>query len=375
MNRPNNPFITFGYESPEYFCDRKQETQQLISLLTNENHVALISPRRMGKTGLIWHCFAQDVIKEDYLTFMVDIYATKNLTEFVYRLGKEIVSQLRPWGQNAINKFLQIVTSLRTGISFDGLGNPSWNLEIGDISTPEFTLDEIFNYLRHTDKRCIVAIDEFQSIANYPELNVEELLRTYIQQCRNAIFIFSGSQRNMMSEIFTSASRPFYQSVTMMNLGEIDRKAYVEFAQHHFSLREKRIEADVVEDIYSRFEGTTWYIQKMLNELFLLTETGKTCTLDMVNPALQNILKQNSESYRDILYLLPSKQKQLLQAISKENKAKGITGKDFIKRNHLDSASSVQKSTKALLAQQLITNNRGTYSVYDRFLALWLEAE
>ena len=74
-----NPFITYGYESAEYFCDRKEETEMLTSLLTNGNHVALISPRRMGKTGLIRHTFSQELIQNQYYTFLIDIYATKNL--------------------------------------------------------------------------------------------------------------------------------------------------------------------------------------------------------------------------------------------------------------------------------------------------------
>lgn len=39
-----NPFITYGYESPAYFCDRKSETKDMVTLLTNGNHMALISP-------------------------------------------------------------------------------------------------------------------------------------------------------------------------------------------------------------------------------------------------------------------------------------------------------------------------------------------
>lgn len=85
-----------------------------------------------------------------------------------------------------MDRFLQFVTSLRTGISFDGQGNASWNLGVGDIKSPSFTLEEIFNYLKEANKRCIVAIDEFQTIADYPEQNVEALLRTYVQDCRNA---------------------------------------------------------------------------------------------------------------------------------------------------------------------------------------------
>ena len=76
-----NPFITYGYESADYFCDRVAETQQLTMLLRNGNHVALISPRRMGKTGLLYHCFAQQEIQKEFYTLLIDIYATKNLQD------------------------------------------------------------------------------------------------------------------------------------------------------------------------------------------------------------------------------------------------------------------------------------------------------
>ena len=102
----DNPFITYGYESADYFCDRKQETHELITMLTNGNHAALISPRRMGKTGLIHHCFAQKEIAERYYTFIVDIYSTKSVSEMVGKLGSVILETLKPYGKKIWGKFL-----------------------------------------------------------------------------------------------------------------------------------------------------------------------------------------------------------------------------------------------------------------------------
>lgn len=100
---------------------------------------------------------------------MIDIYATKNLQEFVFELGKGIMNGLKPRGRKAWDLFLSCLSSLRAGISFDFAGNPGWNLEMRDIKTPSITLDEIFYYLEKADKPCLVAIDEFQAIAKYPE--------------------------------------------------------------------------------------------------------------------------------------------------------------------------------------------------------------
>ena len=121
----------------------------------------------------------------------------------------------------AVEIFINSVLSLQAGISYDFTGTPSFNIQLGDIQNSMATLEEIFKYLAKADKPCIVAIDEFQQITNYSEKNVEALLRTHIQHCNNAQFIFAGSQRHTMGNMFLSASRPFYQSVSMMHLESI----------------------------------------------------------------------------------------------------------------------------------------------------------
>ena len=176
-----NPFITTGYAGANYFCDREQETADLTRLLTNGNNVALISPRRYGKTNLIRHCFAQPAIAENYYTFIIDIYSTKSVADLVHRLGLSILETLKPMGRKAWEKFVAVLASVKQGISYDAVGNPSWMMSIGDIATPTTTLEEIFYYLEHADKPCIVAIDEFQQITHYGDHQIEAMLRTHVQ--------------------------------------------------------------------------------------------------------------------------------------------------------------------------------------------------
>lgn len=367
-----NPFLTFGYVSPDLFCDRIEETQRIISLLTNGNNIALISPRRMGKTGLLHHCFAQPEIKNKYHTFLIDIYSARSLKEMVYAMGREILNVLKPKGKKAFERFVTIVTSLRSGISYDATGTPSWNLEIGDIKTPDFTLDEIFTYLENADKPCIVAIDEFQSVRRFPEDNTEAILRTYIQRCKNAWFIFSGSQRSMMSEIFNSPSRPFYQSVSLMSLKAITLASYSKFIHDHFTRQKKEIEQIVIDSVYQQFDGITWYVQKLMNELFASTKENEICSIDKLQPTIQHIINEQEEGYKELLFRIPIKQKELLFAISKEGKASQITSGTFVKKHKLTSASSVQKAAKSLVEQQVLTQELGIYEIYDKFFALWL---
>lgn len=367
-----NPFLTFGYVSPELFCDRVEETQRIVSLLTNGNNVALISPRRMGKTGLLCHCFAQPEINNHYHTFLIDIYSTQSLKEMVYAMGREILNVLKPKGKKAFERFINIVGSLRSGISYNASGTPSWNLVVGDIKSPDFTLDEIFSYLEKADKPCIVAIDEFQAVTRFPEKNTEAILRTYIQRCKNAWFVFSGSQRSMMNEIFNSPARPFYQSVSIMSLKTIALEPYSNFIHNHFNRYGKAIEQNIIDSVYKQFDGVTWYVQKLMNELFTKTKENETCRIDTLQPTIQHIINEQEEGYKELLFRIPVKQKELLFAISKEGKATQITSGAFVKTHKLTSPSSVQKAAKSLLEQQVLTQGLGVYEIYDKFFAIWL---
>ena len=114
---------------------------------------------------------------------------------------------------------------------------------LGAITNPSATLDEIFSYLNNAGKPCLIAIDEFQQITKYADdPNIEAALRTHIQRCSNAHFVFSGSHRHLMGAMFTSPARPFYQSVTLINLPPISVDKYAEFCLKHFERVSKHLD-------------------------------------------------------------------------------------------------------------------------------------
>ena len=368
-----NPFVTNGYAGAEYFCDRVQETEILRELLLNENNIALISPRRIGKTDLIWHVFDNPEIQKNYHCFVVDIYATKNLSDFVNMLGKALVDELRPKGRKAWEKFVTMVASLRSEITFDISGMPVWGVGIGSINNPTVTLDEIFTYLEKADKPCLVAIDEFQQITRYGDETIEATIRTYVQRCTNAHFIFSGSHRHMMNGMFTSPSRPFYQAVTIMNLQPLDLNVYTDFCVGKFEEEGKHLDANVVTLLYERFEAVTSYMHRVMNVLFSRTDKGTSCDVSMVDEAVEFIIRLSSDTYESLFYQMPEKQRSLFLAIAREGKATEVTSGAFIRRNKLNSASSVSSALKGLLDKDFITEDKSVYSVYDQFFALWLK--
>lgn len=359
----------------EFFCDREKETLRLTQEISGQAaNILLLSQRRIGKTALITHCFEQETIKDNFYTFYFDILHTSSFQEFMYEFGKEVFEQLMPKGQKVIASLLQTVKSINPKFGIDPIsGLPTLALELGNITTPEYTFSEILEYLEKADKPCIVAIDEFQRIARYPEKNIEAILRGKIQHLRNTHFIFSGSERHILAEMFGAYNRPFYHSTMNMSLEQIELEKYANFAIQLFEQFNKHIEKETVHTLYQFFDGNTFCLQKILHEAFALTPEGSSCTMDSINQVLNEILADNEHAYRENLSRMPSKQKAVLYAISIEGIARQVTGTDFITRHNLGSASSVQAAIRVLLENDWITMQNKEYRISDMFFAIWLK--
>ena len=374
----NNPFYISGIIPEPYFCDRKKETQNIVDTLMNQGDVLLTSARRMGKTQLIRHIFEQESIKEEYYTFYIDIYATSDLGEMVFLMGKEIFKTLVPKGRRALKYFWENVRSISAGFNIDPIsGKPRFDLKLGEIYTPELTLEEICQYLESADKPCIFAIDEFQQITRYRQTNTEALLRSCVQKMNNCRFIFSGSDRHILEQMFSSYSKPFYNSAKAVYLDRIEKEAYLRFVIGKFSENGKSISEDAVSYCYDLFEGYTYYMQKTFHELFPQISAGAAATKESVDGTIRGIIDEGSHAFSELTAQLSIAQKGLLCAIAQAGKARSVTSGSFVKANALTSPSSVQKSLATLLALQLIsyqlTPGGKEYFVADKFMELWLK--
>lgn len=196
MARKNiNPFVCQGYVGPEYFCDREKETELLAKTLYNGRNMTLISPRRLGKTGLILHTFARiKAENRDAVCIYIDIFPTKNQSELARMMGEAVLNEAMSKGRQLGKRVLSMLGSLRPMLGVDQLtGVPNVTIAV-DPAQSEMTLRSIFDYMKRQPKEFFVAIDEFQQITNYPETGTEALLRSHIQFAPNVHFIFSGSK-------------------------------------------------------------------------------------------------------------------------------------------------------------------------------------
>ena len=367
-----NPFIYQGYESPKYFCDREVETKTLLSHLKNGRNVTLISPRRIGKTGLIKNTFYHLKEQEkDATCLYIDIFATKNLHDFVELLGVMVINEIVRKNASFIEKTISFFSALRPVLSMDPLtGEPSVSITV-EPSKEDITIQSIFNYLNDSEQEVYIAIDEFQQIAEYPEQGTEALLRSYIQCAQHVHFIFSGSKFHLMAEIFGSPKHPFYQSTEMMGLKPLDSDVYYDFCLQFFKEKGGNIEKDIFEYLYNMFEGHTWYIQCIMNRLYEANTNVEST--EQVNAAILSILAGREPQFESLSQFFTDNQFSLLKAIAKEGIVAQPTAGRFIKSHNLSGASSTKAALKVLEDKELVYRKPEGYIIYDRFMDLWLK--
>ena len=293
----------------------------------------------MGKTGLIHHVFRNMQEDNDVKCFYVDLYQTDSLELLVKKLADTMT------------------------------GEPGFKVDV-EPGQGEYSLSEIFAYMEQSDYRCFVAFDEFQTIAGYADKNVEALLRSYIQRLTNVNFIFSGSQRHVLENMFASASRPFYQSTQMMPLGTIDKSAYYAFSSDMMRNNGQSIDEETFDYLYTKLSSHTWYVHTLLNRLY---ETGiETIDKATVDDILADILLENEGTFQTFLRLVTPIQAKVLHAVAAEGTIKEIQGKAFLTKYQLGAASTVKTAVKSLVEKELLLDNNGEYQIYDRFFGLWL---
>lgn len=371
-----NPFITTGYISEEYFCDRQKETEHLINMLKNGNNITLVSQRRIGKTGLIQHVFKKLKVDNELSTIYVDIFSTRSIEDFIKQLSEAIIKKF-PEKTSLGKSFWEFLKRLRPLISFDNVtGDPQVKINYQTENEKTQTVQNIFELLEKQENRIIIAIDEFQQITEYSEQNLEALLRSQIQFLHNTTFIFCGSKRRILIDMFSNAKRPFYNSTQFMLLDKIERNKYSEFISKKFEESSITVENEAIELILNLTECYTFYTQKICNRIFAYKP--ENVNIEIVNSSYTEIIEENRLSYLQLRALLTKAQWNYLIAVAKEKEISKINSQEFLMKYKIGTASNSKRLMEALIEKDLISENltmkENNYTINDVFLSYWLRA-
>jgi AAA+ ATPase superfamily predicted ATPase len=364
-----NPFLISGYISPEYFCDRVEETARMLNAIENGRHMTLFSPRRMGKTGLIRHLFYKAEKKKKFIPVYLDIMATTSLREFSEIFGRAVLTAIGK-NETMMKKILKSLSALRLKLTIDHLtGQPALSLDVNNAREAEHSLETIFRYIADQTQHIAIAIDEFQQITAYPEKNLEAILRTHLQTVNNVSFIFSGSRKHILSEIFSAPDRPLYNITEMMELGGISPELYRKFINEKFKKDSISISGPALDRIVEITRLHTFYVQYFCNRLY---SEYRNIEADDVNQTLLSIVRENEPVYANYLNLLTAMQYRVLKAIALNDGIENPTSKEFLSKYDLGAASSVSQAVKSLSDKEFVFFSNNRYRLNDVFLEQWI---
>ena len=369
-----NPFLLEPYTSKDLFCDREQELKEIVTLLTNGSNVTLISPRRYGKTGLIFRTF-EELRDKNYTCIYADIFSAQSLDDFLKILSEAIVSAVT--NESVVKKFFDALKNVRPLLSYDPIsGSPQISLSFQTESQKTPTLKAIFDFLEKQGKQVFFAIDEFQQIREFKETNIEALLRTYIQQLHHVKFIFCGSKKHLMADMFTNAKKPFYESSRAIYIDRIDSDKYKDFITGLFKKASKSIDEDAVDFILKWTKRHTYYTQFVCNQVF--AESSQKITLENVKSVASRIIRFETTNFIERRNLITEKQWKYLVAVAKEGEVRKPTAADFLMKYQIGNAASAKKILEALVEKELLLEQSDlsgkSYSVYNVFMSRWMES-
>lgn len=368
----NNPFPTSGYYGAQYFCDRTEETKTLIRNIRNGQSTTLISLRRMGKSGLIWHL--KQKLGKEYIFIYADIFATANKAEMLQVL---VLALLKAVNQETSigKKVWEFIKQLRPVISYDPLTNsPQMSFDVKE-SVAESNIHGLIQFVEQLKLPVVIAIDEFQQITEYPEKNMDAWFRSIYQHLKNTRFVFSGSKQHLMMDLFSNPQKPFFRSTAILFLEKIPQKEYLEFILTHFKNSKRKINEETALEILEWCKVYTYYVQLLCNRIFSSGE--KKITSEIWQREAYRILKEQEALFINFRELLTRPQWDLLIAIALEEKVYMPTSSDFISKYKLGNPSTVLRSLDALLEKEMIYSileEQGKYySVYDLLLVRWVQ--
>lgn len=365
-----NPFIVSGFEGPEYFCDRKKELKKLKEAIDNKRNVTMFSLRRMGKSALVKYHF--EIVRKFLRCIYVDLFPAQSFEEMSELIAKSILNSYKISGRLLFEKVITLVKSMGASLTFNALtGNPEINFSVSKTDGGKKSLDEVFSLLEKSEKKVLIAIDEFQIIRTFSDKNTEAHLRSIIQNLKNVNFIFLGSNNSIMESIFTDSKKPFYHSTQYMMLEEIDDKDYSEFIRGNFRRGKIKIGEDEIVMILKLCRSHTYYVQYLCNRLY---SKGTHITSELVVSTLDEILHENEPIFLNYKNLLTNLQWRLLAAVSREDDLREPLSMLFIKKYDLNSVSSLKRSLDSLIKKEILIRYKGKYQINDLFFSLWLKS-
>ena len=259
-----------GIATDNAFCNRETERAEIKNSIESHEHIVLMAPRRYGKSSLI-----TQVLKEndspgvciDLFFVLTQTEVTKVITEYISKL----ISELLPKTKTASQKIINSITAINPKLTISIFGQ---KIEISTKQTTEKSISELLLALDHvcqkTKKSCVVVFDEFQQVGELKENHaIEAAIRHAVERSLQVSYIFCGSKRHLLNEMFSDKTRPLYHLCDLMSVDRIKSTSYQKFLNKKAKNKWKKyLDDDVISEILHLTENHPYYINALCRKLW-----------------------------------------------------------------------------------------------------------
>jgi hypothetical protein len=270
----------------------------------------------------------------------------------------------------------RLFTRLVPSVTVDSDGNPKVTFGISSGKVPDPEIEEVLmaptKIAAHGKKRVVVVFDEVQRILEYEDDRVERRLRSIIQRQETVSYMFLGSRKHLIQQMFLDKSQPLYRSAGHYPLGPIDTADWLPFIAEKFRTAEKQISRETATEICQLTEGHPFYTQHLCHVLWEQCETGSEVTQESIKRGVKLLLERESYAYSALWESLPLSQRRFLSSLASSPKGVKPFSAEFLQRYHLGSASTAQRAAQGLLQRDLIDRDNGSFLIGDRFFRVWI---
>ena len=368
-----NPFIYGGRVSGDAFCNRESEIRELLEDIRGRQHVIIYSQRRFGKTSLVWKIL-EEIQKEGIIPIYADLYPISTLGEFIEEYAKAIARTLSMY-EKAKRLMRELFSRLHLSMGIDTAGNPQWSVGF-DRSRESETFDEVVssmeNYLKRKGKYGVVVFDEFQQITETNGEKTERRLRSAIQTHEHVSYLFVGSKRHLLLDLFSNPNRPFYRSGKIFPLEKIDFDHLQGFIKKRYNGAGADIDKKTLKLIVETTECHPYYTQYLCHVLYDIMDKRRIRT-DDVPKAIDLLLSRESTAYMNIWDLLTHRQKQALVALSETGPGESPFRSEILRRFNISQPAVMIRALGSLVDKDLVDREGGRYDIIDLFFKRWIK--